>query len=304
MEDTAIPSDSNGVYSLPSGYEAVTGEVIQASQHNPPLEDLESAMSARLMRSGVAPMTGPLKIVDGAVGSPAVKFSTDGTTGFYKTTNGIGVSVGGAKVAEFTSSGLSWKLGMMTPWTLLSAPSGWVLPYGQTLSRTTYADLWTIAQDEISSGNTFYNNGNGTTTFGIGDMRGRVPAGKDDMGGTSASRLSNVISGGSITIGNVGGEQVHTIARGELPNVSPTFTGSAGTVTVTSVQSQIPFNSFGTLNGDKNGILVGANAGTITSTGSFTPSGTVQSLNGGVSQTAMNVTQPTMICNYILYAGA
>jgi hypothetical protein len=54
------------------------------------------------------------------------------------------------------------------------------------------------------------------------------------------------------------------------------------------------------LNGDKNGILVGANAGTITSTGSFTPSGTVQSLNGGVSQTAMNVTQPTMLMTFYI----
>jgi microcystin-dependent protein len=300
-----MPSDANGVYSLPSGSTAVTGETIQASTHNTPIEDISLAISQRLMRSGVAPMTGPLKIVDGAVGSPAVKFSTDGTTGFYKTTNGIGVSVGGAKVAEFTSSGLSLKIGMMIPWVLLSAPSGWVLPYGQTLSRTTYADLWTIAQDEISNGNTFFNNGDGSTTFGIGDMRGRVPAGKDDMGGTSASRLSNVISGGSVTLGNVGGEQTHTIARSELPNVAPTFTGTQGTVNVTSTDGAAFISQPIGISVSTGG---SASAGTgfsiVHSSGNFTPSGTVSSINGNVSQTAMNVTQPSMICNYILYAGA
>ena len=112
-------------------------------------------MSARLMRTGAAPMTGPLKIADGSVGSPGLAFNTDTTSGIYKTANGLGVSVGGVKVAEFTSSGLSRMIGELIPWTRLSAPSGWVLPYGQTLSRTTYADLWAIAQTEIAGGNTF-----------------------------------------------------------------------------------------------------------------------------------------------------
>ena len=57
-----MPDDSNGVYSLPSGYLAVTGETILASQHNPPLEDIADALTARLSRSGAAPMTGDLNM--------------------------------------------------------------------------------------------------------------------------------------------------------------------------------------------------------------------------------------------------
>jgi microcystin-dependent protein len=181
----------------------------------------------------------------------------------------------------------------MEYWGSTVPSSNFVFAYGQAISRTDYPICFARL-------GTAHGSGDGSTTFNLPDKRGRVSAALDNMGGTDAARLRNVISGGSITIGNVGGEQTHMIARSELPNVSPTFTGSAGTVTVTSVQSNISYNSFGTLNGDKNGILVGANAGTITSTGSFTPSGTVQSLNGGVSQTAMNVTQPTIMCNYII----
>lgn len=101
-----MPSDSNGVYSLPGGYLAVTGETILASQHNPPLEDLSASMSLRLMRSGAAPMTGPLKAVDGTAGVPGYAFSGGATYGFYKTTNGIGVSVGGALAVEFGAAGI------------------------------------------------------------------------------------------------------------------------------------------------------------------------------------------------------
>lgn len=48
------------VYSLPVGYLAVTGETIQPSQHNPPLEDIAQAMTDSLPRNGSGPMTGNL----------------------------------------------------------------------------------------------------------------------------------------------------------------------------------------------------------------------------------------------------
>jgi hypothetical protein len=59
-----MPS-SSGVYTLPNRYLAVTGTTIQASQHNPPLEDIAAALTARLSRDGTAPMTGPITLVQG-----------------------------------------------------------------------------------------------------------------------------------------------------------------------------------------------------------------------------------------------
>src|SRR5690606_35861195 len=51
---------TGGVYTLPNGYQAVTGEIIQPSQHNPPLEDIAQALTDSLPRNGAAAMTGNL----------------------------------------------------------------------------------------------------------------------------------------------------------------------------------------------------------------------------------------------------
>lgn len=61
-----------------------------------------------------------------------------------------------------------------------------------------------------------HGNGDGSTTFHKPDMRGRVPIGRDDMGGSAANRMT---SGGSGILGNVpgrsGGTQTHTLTSAE-----------------------------------------------------------------------------------------
>ena len=42
-----MPRDGSGIYSLPAGYLAVTGEVITAAQHNTPLEDVATGLTIR-----------------------------------------------------------------------------------------------------------------------------------------------------------------------------------------------------------------------------------------------------------------
>lgn len=293
------PSDANGVYTLPNGSEAVTGETIQAATHNTPIEDLASAMSARLMRSGAAPMTGAFKITDGSVGSPAVQFNSNGSTGFYKTPNGIGISIGGTKVAEFTSSGVARMLGELMPWPLLAVPSGWVLPYGQTLSRTTYAALWEVVQDEIAGGNIFFNNGDGSTTFGIGDLRGRVVAGRDSMGGTDANRLTTTtMTAGAV--GGTGGAQTVTLTTTQIPSHTHSNSLSdpghshivSGGVLGGTNHSQLQ-NSAGS-----DAVISAATIGINTNTTGITL--TNAAAGGGAAHS--NV-QPTIICNYILYTG-
>lgn len=51
-----MPRDSGGTFSLVSGYLAVTGQPIEASQHNPPLEDIATALTGSLPRNGAAAM--------------------------------------------------------------------------------------------------------------------------------------------------------------------------------------------------------------------------------------------------------
>jgi microcystin-dependent protein len=91
-----------------------------------------------------------------------------------------------------------------------SAPTGYLLCNGASISRTTYSDLFAII-------GTTYGVGDGSTTFNIPDLRGRVIAGQDDMGGSSANRLTNQ-SGGldGDTLGATGGSEGHQLTESEL----------------------------------------------------------------------------------------
>lgn len=103
-----MPRDTGGNYSLPSGYLAVSGQTILPSQHNPPLEDIASALTASLPRDGSAGMAAPLKVADGSAASPAVAFASESGTGFYKISTGKwGLSIQGTLAASFDSTGLT-----------------------------------------------------------------------------------------------------------------------------------------------------------------------------------------------------
>ena len=92
-------------------------------------------------------------------------------------------------------------VGSVTAYAGSTAPSGWLLCFGQAVDRTAYAQLFGVVS-------TTYGTGDGSTTFNLPDLRGRVPAGKDDMGGSAASRLtSTTITSGAATLGNSGGAQ-------------------------------------------------------------------------------------------------
>jgi microcystin-dependent protein len=120
----------------------------------------------------------------------------------------------GAGQLSFTALGSAntFASGMLMPYAGATAPTGWLLCYGQAISRTTYADLYAVV-------GTTYGAGDGSTTFNLPDLRGRVVAGKDDMGGVSANRLTNQTGGlDGDGLGNTGGAETHTLALTEMPN--------------------------------------------------------------------------------------
>lgn len=79
-----------------------------------------------------------------------------------------------------------------------TAPNKYLLCQGQEVSREDYSDLFNII-------GTLYGEGDGTTTFNIPNISGRVPVGID-----STDELFN-------TIGNKGGEKEHTLTISEMP---------------------------------------------------------------------------------------
>jgi len=257
-------------------------------------------------------MTGSLKLANGTFSAPSIAFNTAQSTGLYKTTNGFGIAINGAQVAEFTAGGLtkgSRYIGEMFPWTGSTAPARCVLPYGQTLDRTVYADLWTFAQAEIAAGNTFYNNGNGSTTFGIGDLRGRVVASPDNMGGTDASRLTGSNLSSRTVLGTGGGEGAHALSASEIANINSTTGGPIG-VSVTSNSPSIvqgaPATAFLAAGGNAVTVLnsAGPSSSSITSSGATSTINSTSTNTGGTTGVGHNNMQPTILLDYALYAGA
>lgn len=81
-----------------------------------------------------------------------------------------------------------------------------------------------------------YGQGDGSTTFNLPDRRGRFIAGRDNMGGTAANRLTNPTSGAQgingVGLSATGGQQSHTQTTAEL--VGHTHGVSAVTASVTN----------------------------------------------------------------------
>ncbi len=120
--------------------------------------------------------------------------------------------------------------GVIMAWTTDTAPTGWLLCDGSAVSRTTYSDLFAVIS-------TVYGVGNGSTTFNVPDLRGRFILGQDDMGGSSANRVTDTDAD---TLGNADGTETKTLTTTELP-------AHTHTIPVTSVNnggsSQVPTDS-------------------------------------------------------------
>ena len=80
-----------------------------------------------------------------------------------------------------------------------TAPTGWLICDGSAVSRTTYANLFSVI-------GTTYGTGDGSTTFNIPNLKGKVPVGYDSSD-TSFD-----------TIGETGGEKTHTLTIDEMPS--------------------------------------------------------------------------------------
>jgi microcystin-dependent protein len=188
----------------------------------------------------------------------------DGSVSTAKIADG---SVTAAKLA----AGAAFAAGMVMPTASASAPSGWLMAYGQAVSRSTYADLFTAI-------GTTYGVGDGSSTFNLPDLRGRVIAGQDDMGGTSANRLTDQSGGlNGDTLGDTGGTETHQLTVAEM----------AAHRHGLGVQDTSGQNDYLAGSNNNYGFQVTSNS-------------TYASTTSVGSDTAHNNVQPTIILNYII----
>lgn len=254
-----------------------------------------------------SPNSSPVKVSDSAVdtsvsGNPWVELGT------VRVNAGV-TTISQANITDtrvFAIAALT-PTGTVSDFAGLNAPSGWLMCYGQAISRTTYANLFSII-------GTTFGVGNGSTTFNVPDLRGRVVAGQDDMGGSSANRLTGSFTGSvdGDVFGSTGGQEAHTLLITEIPSHNHNFNdpghnhgvydpghshtsnkrflqdvGSGGNIANPGGGSVFRGLSDLAINGSGTGIGIYGNTTGIT----IQPSGGDQ---------AHNVVQPTIILNKII----
>lgn len=161
----------------------------------------------------------------------------------------------------------------------------WVSCDGTAISRTTYAYLYSIL-------GTTWGAGDGSTTFNLPDLRNRA---RVSIGGGRLTTAGSGVDGA--TLGATGGAQTITLARANLPNV--TLSGT----TSTNGDHSHTYGDNNPLNAGAGGSasIAGGGSGYTTSTaGAHNHTFTTSSLNGGVTQTAANNTQPTAVAGITL----
>jgi len=198
------------------------------------------------------------------------------------------------------------EVGAIKPWTKATAPDGYVLCNGAAISRSTYADLFAVIS-------TTYGSGDGSTTFNVPQLQGKMPQGYDG----NTYNLAGTGGANTVTVA-VTNNQAATNAT----NQTVTVTGSISNTSLTTAQLASHSHGFNASRGqnssgsfppggssshgsppsagntDNNGSGTGHNhshtlSGTLT--GNITTS-----LTGTVTAAGTNSFSPFVVVNYII----
>lgn len=182
-----------------------------------------------------------------------------------------------------------------------AAIEGTGIPTGTTISSVNSATSLTLSQAAIStnSGITIrilpYGQGDASTTFNLPDRRGRAIAGRDNMGGTAANRLTGLTNGILGTkLSATGGEEAHTLTTAQLPAHTHTITDPGHTHTLNNATGVLRNTGSGNLTQSLADSLAADTISANTATTGITAT------DSAGSGSAANVVQPTGIANYII----
>ena len=150
---------------------------------------------------------------------------------------------------NFTSDSLTGSLvvatGTIVPWTVSSAPTGYLECDGQAVSRTTYSDLFAVI-------GTTYGAGDGSSTFTLPDLKDRVVYGK-------SSSVSLAATGGAATVTPAGTNAGTALSEAQLPSHTHATTLTQTNGTSSSNETRVASGG---------GTTLGTQAYTSSSTGS------------------------------------
>lgn len=199
------------------------------------------------------------------------------------------------------------------------APRGWMFCSGQILAINENAALYSLLGTAFG--------GDGRSTYGLPDLRSRVPMGSQDMGigpGLSVTRRGEKIGVQTettpVSLTGLAGSVTLTEANMPLQSHSATFTQTDGHSTVPAVDDEANTEdptdaklAIPTLQGTSNKIYSNATGTTHLAVGTATVKGTVAITNSGNANptpiqismqgsgsTTINPIQPSTGLNYII----
>lgn len=230
-----MPFDGSGNFTRSYNFTADKNASIkiQSVRMDAEFDNFATAMNQVLLRNGVTPLTGDLKVggnlvtnvAAGAVNAPSITFAADTTTGFFSPAAGtVAVSILGVERARFTANGFALA-GVATMRAILET----AIISATAISGTVVLDAKTqavIVFDANAAGNWVFNvRGDGTTTLdslmAINQtltLAVEVPQGNPafyctsiTIDGNAPAQLKWFNVGGAPTSGNISGVDVYTI---------------------------------------------------------------------------------------------
>lgn len=184
-------------------------------------------------------------------------------------------------------------VGVMHQFAGSTAPNGYLLCDGAAVSRTTYASLFTVLS-------TTYGSGDGSTTFNIPDLRGRIPIGAG-TGAQNGGSGSGAISGGTALA-------VRSIGQfsGDERLQSHTHTGTVGTTNTDHTHNQNNATGGGAITGSAGVVSIGTANGQASATTTSGMNANVthtHTFTGGAHDQSQGASQnmpPFIVTNYII----
>ena len=177
---------------------------------------------------------------------------------------------------DFSGANLTGIEGIPTativPWSSASVPTGFLECNGQTVSRSTYADLFAIV-------GTTYGAGDGSSTFAVPDLQDNVAVGKSNNKALASTGGANTVQ----SSGNVGGSTANaTLSIAQLASHSHPITSGL----------TAPFTN--------NKVGVGGGNGTQNTNSVGSGSGHSHNMSANFTGDSTSVLQPYLTIIYII----
>lgn len=252
------------------------------------LSDHTGTLTVAKGGTGLGTLTANNVILGNGTSTPT--FVAPSTSGNVLTSNGTTW----ASTAPAASGSLP--TGAIMPFAGASAPTGgYLLCDASAVSRSTYATLFGVI-------GTTYGSGDGSTTFNLPDLRGRLPMGAGTGSGLNASG-TGLPSGSAQTARTRGqwlGEETHLLTTSEMPSHSHNgATGDAGSHSHTLSKEVLTYVGSGGSRYDPypGSVWTGSPAAGLTLSTQANHSHSIPA-NGGGGRHA--VIPPVVVLNYII----